>query len=174
METKIKKEKVVNPEKVEEKEPTVIDKLLTKVEELERKDIENQKQLKMLYDVADKGRVFNYENQRTEKKPFKIKLSVFAGGIIVGWRTLKDELVKHPTTGLTVGENQEYELIILDSEDKQKKVNVGSYPAFSNARYNERIEAEIVSKSEDYDGKINYTVMLPDGRKISLGAQFIN
>jgi hypothetical protein len=139
----------------------------TKMDEIEAK-------LKMLYDVADKGRVYNYENQRAEKKPFKVKLSKFADGIIVGWRTIKDELVKHPTTGLTVGENQEYELKVLDSEGNTKLVNVPSYPAFSNARYNERIEVEVLGKKEDYEGKITFDVSLPDNKIVSIDARFIN
>src|SRR3990167_8077635 len=101
---------------------TVMQSLLDKVTELERKDNENQAKLKMLYDVADKGRVFNYENTKAEKQAFKVKLSIFGDGIIVGWRTVRDDLVKHPTTGLTVGENQEYELLLLDNEGKTKKV----------------------------------------------------
>lgn len=154
------------PLEIEKKEETVT---ITKTQ---FDDIQNK--LKMLYEVADKGRVFNYENSTKEKKPFRVKLSKFADGIIVGWRTVKDELVKHPTTGLTVGENQEYELIILDNEGKQKKVTVASYLAFSNARYDTRIDAEIVSKSEGYDGEITFDVKLDDGRVIKLNAKFVN
>lgn len=160
----------------EESKPDVMQTLLDKVAELERKDLENQKQLKMLYEVADKGRVYNYEATKSkgEKKPFKVKLSVFGGGLIVGWRTSKDELIRHPTTGLTVGESQEYELLILDHESKIQKVLVNGYPAFSNARYNERIEVSVESKSEDFNGNTSFSVMLPDGRLYSLDARFVN
>lgn len=151
-----------------------MEKLLAKVEELERKDAENEQKLKLLYEVADKGRVFNYESNKAEKKPFKIKLSKFQNGIITSWRTVKDELIKHPSTGLVVGESQEYELLILDNEDKIQKISVHGYPAFSNARYNERIEAEVVSKSEEYNGDITYDVKLDDGRVIKLNARFVN
>jgi hypothetical protein len=158
--------KGIKKEPKEPKEETVtISK--SKMDEIENK-------LKMLYEVADKGRVYNYENQRTEKKPFKVKLSVFGGGIIIGWRTLKDELIKHPTTGMTVGENQEYELKILNSEGQERFVNVPSYPAFSNARYNERIDAEVISKSVGYDDEITYDVRLDDGKIIKLSARFVN
>src|SRR3990167_8275485 len=155
--------------------PLAMKNLLEKLEVLEKKDIENQAKLKMLTEVADKGRVFSYEsNIKADKKPFKIKLSVFQNGIIVGWRKVKDELVKHPTTGLTVGEHQEYELLILDHEGKTQKTSVSSYPAFSNARYTQRIEADVISKKEDYSGNVSYDVQLPDGRQISIDARFIN
>jgi len=148
--------------------------LLAKVEELERKDKENQAKLKMLYEVADKNRVVNYESKATEKKSFKIKMSLFSDGIIVGWRTVRDELVKHPTTGTIVGENQEYELLILDNEGKIKKVNVIGYPAFSNARYNERVECEVVGRKESFEGKVAFDIRIPDGRVIEVPCQFVN
>lgn len=147
--------------------------LLAEVAELKRKDEEKDKKLAMLYEVADKGRVFNYENRTTEKKPSKAKLSRYGGGFIVGWRVAKDELVKHPVTGLTVGETQEIELVI-DTDEVLTKIMVNGYPAFSNARYDDRIEVEIVSKKEDYAGNFTYEVQLESGRKISLDARFLN
>lgn len=166
-------------EEIAEKLPTdakldAMEKLLAKVEALEAKDIDNQKQLKMLYEVADKGRVVNYESKNAEKKPFKVKLSVFRDGIIVGWRVVKDELVKHPTTGLTMGEVQEFELLILDKDGQTNKVTVNGYPAFSDARYTSRIDAEVVSKSTDFEDNTSFDVKLPDGKIIKLDARFVN
>lgn len=155
-------------------EPTVVEQLLKKVEDLERRDEENQKKLTMLAAVADKGRVFNYESNQVDKKPVRVKLSVFGGGLIVGWRTLKDELIKHPSTGAIVGEEQAYEILVLDKEDKTTKVVLGSYPAFSDARYSERIEAEVVSKKEGWDGSLMFDLKLEDGRVITLDARFVN
>ncbi len=131
--------------------------------------------LKMLEHVADKGRLMNYEsNQTPKKKSLKAQLSLYGEGIITGWRTVKDELIKHPTTGSVVGETQEYELLILNKDDTITKASIVGYPAFSNARYNERIEVEITGKKEDFDGKISYDVRLPDGRVIKLDPRFIN
>lgn len=160
----------------EPKDESVMQTLLAKVEELERKDKENQAQLKMLVEVADKGRVYNYEASKSkgEKKPFKVKLSVFGGGIIVGWRTSKDELIKHPTTGMIVGEQQEYELLILDAESNIQKVMVSGYPTFSNARYNDRVECEVISKSDDFNGNTTFEVQTPDGRIIKIASAFVN
>jgi len=155
------------------KSEEVINILQNKIEELEKKDIENQKKLKMLYDVADKGRVFNYENTNVEKKPFKVKLSMFQGGIIIGWKTLRDELIKNFITGLTVGESQEYELL-LDKEGQIETIKVSGYVAFSNARYNERIEAEVIGRKEDYNGKLEFEIKLPNGRQILMDAKFVN
>jgi len=133
-----------------------------------------QAKLKMLYEVADKGRVYNYESARTDKKPLKVKLSVYNGSIITGWRTIKDELIKHSTTGKTVGEVQEYEVLLLDKNDKVTKAILNGYSAFTDARYTERIDTEVVGKKEDYEGRITFDILLPDGRTIQLGSQFVN
>jgi len=135
-----------------------------------------QEQLKMLESVADKGRVFNYENQKaaTGKKVKKIKLSVWNGKFVIGWATIKDILVKHPTTGMTVGEEQQYELLLLAPDGTISKLKVDGYVRFSDIRYTERAECTIIGQSEDYDGKITFDVQLPDGRVIKLSDRFIN
>ena len=134
-------------------------------------------QLKMLHSVADKGRVFNYENQQQkgkDKKAQKVKLSIFAGGYITGWRTIKDVLIKHPTTGLTAGEEQQYEVIVLLPDNTTKNVLINGYPQFSDARYTERVDCDVLSKSEEYSGAVTLTVLLPDGRELPVGIQFVN
>ena len=159
------------PVSVQPKE--TIDDLVKKIEELERRDKENQDRLALLYSVADKGKVLNYESKKEGKKPMKVYLSNFSGGIIVGWRTIKDKLIKNPTTGLTVGEEQQYELLVEDSGEI-KKVLVNSYAAFSEARYGDRVECEVVGKKEDFDGKISFDVSLPNGKIITIDSKFVN
>jgi hypothetical protein len=151
-----------------------LDNLITEVETLKARDIENQQKLKMLYDVADKGRVFSYESRISEKQPLRVKLSVYDGKLIVGWRTVKDELVKNPTTGLTVGEVQEYELLLLSKEGETHKQIIHGYVAFSSARYDSRIEAEVVSRKESWDGNMIFELLLPDGRKVDLESRYVN
>ena len=169
---KIQSEEVKVEQKVEAPEPKEETITLTKAQY-----DHIQETLKKLESVADKGRLYNYETaqaSKSDKKPSIAKLSVYGGGYIVGWRTLKDEIVRHPVTGLPIGESQEYEILILDNEGKIQKATLPSYVSFSNARYNERVEVVILRKSEDFDGSISYTIRLPDGREHSLLAQFIN
>lgn len=148
--------------------------LLKQIEELKSRDAETQKKLEMLYAVADKGRLFNYENQKKEKAPLRVKLSKWNGGTIVGWRTVKDEIVLDPRTGSISGEFQQYEVLLLGPDGKTTTHTITGYENFSNARYNERIECEVVSRREDFDGKITFELSLPNGEQISLGSQFIN
>jgi hypothetical protein len=168
-------EEVVKPTETAESKPVdTITLLLAKIEDLERRDSEKEQKLKMLYEVADKGRVFNYENSNKEKKATKAKLAFYGGGYLIGWRTIKDELLKHPTTGIIAGEVQEYELTILLENEETKPIRISGYPAFSDARYTERVDIELIAKSEDYNGNVVFDVKLPDGRVIKLDQRFIN
>lgn len=134
-----------------------------------------EKTLEMLKSVADKGRVYNYESsQKTDKKPKKVKLSCFGGGLIIGWQTMKDELVKHPVTGATVGENQQIQVKILMPNGDTITKDFSSYVQFSNARYDERCECFVSGVSESYDGKIVWILDLPDGRKLNIDPRFVN
>ena len=134
-----------------------------------------QKTLEMLTSVADKGRVYNYESQqKTDKKPKKVKLSKYDGGVIIAWETKKDELVKHPVTGATVGENQQIEVKILMPSGDIVSKDLNSYVQFSNARYDERIECEVIGTSESYTGQIKWTLSLPDGRNLQIDPRYVN
>jgi len=159
--------------KVEQDVPVVTPPVETvSISKKEWEDVQNQ--LKMLYNVADKGRIYNYESKGAEKKPFRVKLSVYSNSIVIGWRTMKDELIKHPQTGRTVGEVQEYELLLLDNSGVESKVIINGYSAFSDARYSERVEVEVVSKKEDWQGNYTFDVILPDNRRISIDSRFVN
>ena len=160
---------------IKEEKPVIdVSALAAKVEVLEKKGIEDQKELEMLRSVADKGRVMNYESKTIGKKSIFVKLSKHDGKIIVGWRTLKDVLVKNPTTGLTVGEEQEYELLLLDEDGSIKKITVNGYPRFTEIRYAERISARVIGKKEDEEGNFTFTLLLPDEREIDLDQRFLN
>lgn len=134
-----------------------------------------QEQLKMLYEVADKSRVFNYEAQKAgQKKPLRVKLSLYRGNVIVGWRTVKDESVYHPTTGKQIGEVQQYEVLLRNNEGQITKALIDGYKGFSDARYTERVECEVVSKKEDWEGKMAFDVKLPNNDIVSVDTRFVN
>jgi len=135
-----------------------------------------QEQIKMLTAVADKGRMFNYESQQASlnKKPMKVNLSVYNDKYIIGWKTNKDQLVYHPTTGATVGEQQEYEITLISKDGVISTALINSYKLFSDARYDKRVECEVIGKTENYNGEIEFEVLLPDGQKVKLSSRFIN
>lgn len=143
--------------------------------EVEALKAEVEKLKQTLYAVADAGRLMNFENQQNAgKKPMKVNLSRFSGGVIIGWRTEKDELIKHPTTGRVVGEEQLYELLIWTKDEGVKKIMVNGYPAFSEARYSDRFEAEVVGKKESWSGVLTFEVLLPEGNTINIDSPYVN
>jgi len=159
------------PEKVSDDQKA----LLERIEELEKRDQENQEKLKMLYEVADKGRVFSWESKKNQKgHSQRIKLSVLDDKPVVGWRTVRDELITDPRTGATVGELQQYELTLLEPNGTHTIKSISGYKNFSDIRYENRIDCQVISKSEAYDGTMKFTVKLPDGRDVELDSRFIN
>ena len=151
-----------------------IQKLLEKVEVLEASDKKKGEELKLLYSVADKGKLMHVESKKGGKRPMKVSLSLYEDSIIIGWRIAKDILIKNPTTGLTVGEEQEIEILLLDKESKVRKEMIKGYPRFSEIRYLERIEAEVTGRKEDWEGKVSFNLLLPDGRQIDIDERFVN
>jgi len=133
-----------------------------------------QDQLAMLYNVADKGRIQSYEKQHQGKQLLKVKLSVYDGKYIVGWRVVEDSYTYHPTTGQLVGETQTIEVELLDKDNKRSIVKLNGYKKFSDIRYTERVEVSVVSKKEDVSGNWTFDVELPDGRILSLDSRFVN
>ena len=183
VEVETEKKEVENKEKmpsqVNTSNPELADSLQLDPEKIEiSKDQwdEVQARLKMLYEVADKGRIYNYESQTAsgQKKPFKVKLSKFRDGYITGWRTVRDEAVYNQTTGKQMGEIQEYQILVLKEDGTINTVTLNGYSAFSEARYTERVECEVKGKKEDWEGKTVFDVVLPDGRVIPLDSRFVN
>ena len=159
-------EPVLTTEKVEVNKDA-LDKLLARVEKQDEK-------LKMLEAVADKGRVFNYESRRATKKPMKVHLCKYNDKYIIGWRNALDVIKYHPTTGMPVGEEQQMELILLDKEGKTTKEMIHGYARFVEIGNTNKVECDVISKNESWDGKWTYNIKLPDGREISLDQAFIN
>ncbi len=147
-----------------------------RLETLEEDNKKKDEQIEKLLAVANKGRLFNYESKQGEpgKKPFKVFLSGYEDGVIIGWRTVKDKLIKNPTTGLTVGEEQEYEVLVQDDAGNTTKKTIEGYPAFSEARYANRIEAEVTGQKVDWEGKTTLDVSLPGGKMVSLDSIYVN
>ncbi len=173
VETKPKKEekpKVTStpaPEQIKTPEPDMI--------QISKKDWNDvQETLKMLKEVADKGRVYNYESSQPGEKSMQVNVSVYDDKYVIGWETKKDVLIKHPSTGLTVGEEQIYDITLLDKDNAQSTITINGYVAFSNLRYDKRVACNVIGKREGRNGKYAFEVILPDGREILLNSEFVN
>ncbi len=121
---------------------------------------------KLLKSVADKGRMARVEQLRAQGKLVKsVRIGKIDGNFVVGWKLVKDD-VHFDSEGRLVEE----QIIKVFFEDKtSKEMNVRS---FANSM--EHIEGEVTMEGKDRDGNISLTVLLPDGKEISIGQNFIN
>ena len=136
-----------------------------------------QEKLRMLEEVADKGRILNYQTKNAPtKQPITVKISEYNDKYIVGWRTKKFELGRSPTTGRTIwgGETAEYEVKFVDKEGNETTEVINGYSAFSDARYDKRVDCAVLAKKETNEGKFLYDVALPGGKVITIDLDFVN
>ena len=138
--------------------------------------LENQG--KMLTEVADKGRLMDYEMKQTanEKKPFKVKLPIYGGGYIVDHQSLtpiESQLIYGQLHSNPIGERQEYKVTILMPDNSLTTHNFATYGQFGSARYEKREEVVVIGRRE-IGGKLSYIVALPDGRETEVPDYAIN
>ncbi len=121
--------------------------------------------------VSDVGRLDNFERKRFQKGPNRFRLSTYDDNgkelVITAWRTVKDVSKKDPVMGMI--EDQQYEIIL----ENNKKVEVRGYFNFSELKYSKQIVAEEISRTTDANGT-TLKVKLPEGRELTIGAQFVN
>lgn len=121
---------------------------------------------KLLKSVADKGRMARVEALRAQGKLVKsVRIGKMGERFVIGWKLIKDD-VHFDNEGKLV----EDQIIKVFFEDKSElEMNVRN---FANSM--ERIEGEVTMEGKDRDGNIMLTVLLPDGKEISISQNFIN
>jgi len=124
--------------------------------------------------AGDKGRLGKYDARFFKKGPNIFTVSLYNGKIITGWRSLKNVSYKDPGTGRLV-EDQRYEILFNDNT----KLEVQGYEQFSDIRFNERLNVEEISRTQDETGTtIKVKIISQDsdlyGKELTIGAQFVN
>lgn len=120
---------------------------------------------KMLTDVQDKSKLLKLEQMRRDGKLVKdIKLRVLDGKVVVGWKTLQDEV--YFADGKLI-ENQKVEVFLDDQTVKpltmRQWASLPAYQAF-----------EVVKESRTENGQIFYTVRREDGKELDIDITYIN
>jgi len=120
---------------------------------------------KMLTDVQDKSKLLKLEQMRRDGKLVKdIKLRVLEGKVVVGWKTLQDEV--YFADGKLI-ENQKVEVFLDDQTTKQLSMRQwASLPAYQ--------AFEVVKESRTENGQIFYTVRREDGKELDIDITYIN
>lgn len=134
------------------------DKLLSTLEK-QGKDIE------VLREAADKGRLTHVEQMRNKGKLVKNAfLSKMDGKIILGWRAVKDQVYFEDNK---LVENQIIEVIFADQSNKQ--VSLRQFNTLV-----EKVKGEVIKESKELDGAIYFTLLMEDGEKHEVNIKFIN
>ncbi len=164
----IVKEKLDNKDEVKDKtkdkdvisvKKSVLDNILLKQEEQE-------KELKVLREVADKSRLHWFEEKTKGVKIRTVKLTTFKGLVILGWRMVVDEVFQDAN-----GVWQEKQILEIHLEDGTK----ASLNYIDFVRRTEKITAEIISKEiNEEQGTETLKVRTKTGKEYKIGTQFVN
>jgi len=167
------KNKIMTKEEIKKEEPEkktvevskqALEKIVDQLEE-NKKTIEQQrKDIDVLKAVADKSRLYWLEEKTKKIGPRTYKLSTYEGKVIVGWRTIKDEV--DAKRGI---ENQEYEIILEDN----KKVAIKGYVEFNSIQYGHQIIGTEVEKIINGD-KTTLKLRTDEGKEFLIDVQFVN
>jgi hypothetical protein len=132
-------------------------KLIAKVEA-------QDKEIKKLTEVADKGRLAHWNSQHREDAPKVYRVSVFGGKIVVSWK-MRDNAVWKDAEGKWK-ENQNIELTYSDGEKQL-------VPYIDFGTKTEKAEVKFMSSTQQ-GGKTYLQVETADGQKLMLDSVFIN
>lgn len=153
--------KASKPKKVEV-EADVLEKLLQKVEDLEK--------------VADVGRMTRLQEARESGKLVKeARVNKWEGKYVLAWSRIKDDVYFDAEGRLH--EDQQVELTLFVDRDKDGKMKTEktepvSYRAFS--RLTEKETGEVIKESKDSDGAVHFTVLLSDGLELEIPIIYLN
>lgn len=150
--------------KTVEVDAETLDKLVSGYENL-------QKKVKDLEGAADLGRLQRIQAARNDGKLVKsAKVGMYDKKYVLGWVVVKDD-VYFDESG-KMNEDQQIKLFLHEGEGKASETKPMSYRQFS--RLVTKIEGEVIKESRDSDGKISFTVLLPDGLELELPIVFLN
>lgn len=151
-------DKELDEVKEDQKKEELIAKLVTRIDSLES----------MLKETADKNRMARYESKHKDITRKKVRVNVYKGKIVDGWKMIKDDVTYIPQKGWV--EDQVIQLHFIDGTVEEIK-----YIQFKDV-IKSQVEGEIVKKtsvSDEYGEREVLTVEV-NGQRIDLDVRFIN
>lgn len=137
------------------------------------KTVESQGEtIKMLTEVADKGRILHYNSTQGKKQEgTEVKLSTIMHEgkqkVVVAWRTTENEVFQDPLT-MVWKEKQTIEFILEDN-------TIVSLPFLGLADKLTKIKATVVGRTiNDSDGGTTLKVEAENGKTYLIDVQFVN
>lgn len=159
-----------------EVEKETLEKILQTMEELQRtnkslleKDEKRTEEIEMLKNISDKGRLNKYELEKNGGNLIRTaRISLWEGLPIVGWQTIKDE-VGYRDGRLKV--DQQIRIFLQEEGKKEPKVVDLEYLYWVQNTISQT--GEVTNKMTDKSGEF-WTVVLKDGKKVTVDIRFIN
>jgi hypothetical protein len=145
-------------------EPKVVAVNKTTMDALLEKLTKQEEDIKMLKEVADKSRMFNYEAKHADYSLKTAKISIYNGRPVMAWRTVKDEVYQDSQGRWH--ESQKMEIITEDNTRKEL-----DYIDF--VREVKKVDAIIMSRFVTPEGKAMMRVDY-QGKQVDLDESFVN
>lgn len=144
------------------------DSLIEKMDKVLDENNSLRETVKMLEAVSDKARLAHFQEQKKGPIIKKARVSFWDDKPIIGWSKIKDE-VGYLNGRLVV--NQQIRIFIEEE--------VGKTPVAKDLEYlywvqNVQAKEGEIKKKIENDGRVMYTVVMEDGREITLDIVFIN
>ena len=142
--------------------------LLKTVEDLKKKDVERDEEIKRLTYAADRNRLEKYQAQQSNKESLvpRCKVSLWEDKIIVASRMLPQEVYFD-----NAGVYHEKQLVEMYLQGETDPVVVAYKDQFRRV---EKKDAQITGKKIDSAGHEVLSIQLNDGRMVDLDSNFIN
>lgn len=161
------KEQEATSLKPEEKKGEVVSVPKALLESLQNNIAVLQKNEELLMQVADKKQLALYYSRNKKDLPPIVKLRMMNNKVILGWRTIQDDVFEDSTTGRW----KEIQIIELIYEDGEKeKIALRDY-----VRRYVYAEAKVLETVKKEDGAVVLKVERKDNGKVyEVGVQYIN
>lgn len=136
---------------------------------LER-DEKRGKEIDMLTNVADKAKLFKYQEQQAGPLITRARIAMWDGVPVLAWTDMIKNEAGYRNGVLVVDQRVRVYLNNLDKDGQPESKEI-EYLFWSQNVQSE--EGEVISKDQTKDG-VYWTVQLKDGRKIKVDVRFIN
>lgn len=147
-----------------EKTPETVTVPKSSMDEVLAKLDAQEKQIKMLTEISDKSRKFNWDQKNQDFSNKIVRLSWYKDQMVVAWRTVKDEVFQD---GRGVWhENQVMEIILADNT--RLEINYLDFVKFISKK-----EAPVISRFTTPEGKAVMRVDV-DGKQVDIDETFVN
>ena len=151
---------------------SALEQILARQKEQEQVNKDQAEKIRMLTEVADKGRLARYEEKnRPGGLLRRATVRTWEGSLVLGWKMTTDEVGLSTVDGRTVLIEKQIVSLYLDTGNKEPEVR--EVPLLDFSRNYKTLPGDIVKQSKGEFGE-TYTLRLEDGRNIELDIRFIN